>query len=872
MFSLKLLGGVTVEGPAGPLVGRVAQRRRLALLAVLAAGRHRPVSRDHLLALFWPESDSERARHNLAESLYQIRKELGEDAILSIGEDVALNSEVVRSDVVEFEQAVEQGNLQKAAEVYAGPFLKGFHVSGASEFDNWLDGERERLARAYSSTLLELVGEAEAHGNAGEAVEWLRRLAAHDPYDSRVALRLMEALASIGDRGGALRHARVHTRFLHEELEAEPDAQVRAFVDRLRSEPVVTFTRSPDSGGPARDAPRLATAPPVNGEPRPGRPPAGNAGVPPPDVRPAGSFTAWRRSTVRRLAWTAAGLTAAAVMASAVLLSIGDLRPNAKADHDSSSMTGADTWKAIAVLPFENLTGLEEDEAFTNGIHSDLITALSKVRALTVISRAAILPYQDRTMSPQRIGQDLAVDVLLEGGVQRAGQRVRINVQLSDAETGQLLWGESYAQDLTVGNLFAIQGVITERVVALLEATLTEADRKRLVTPPTENITAYDLFHKASQAFDGTRAGNLEEARLLRLALAADSGYAPAWAKLSATYAWRTSLGFAPSTWDSTLVFAQRALDLDPNNADAHVALGVVYWFQGRLKEGERAVRRSLALNPNHALAVRRLAEVYRDRGAFADALQYHLVALRLAPDQLAFRTWVGMTHAHLGDYGTAERWYQSVLTLDPDYLTALEGMAFLQLFRGRADSAGYYGERIAAAHGHEPRGFATAAAIGHYLRDFEWVRRHAGRAIMLADAGAPVRHGVGAGYGTLATTLLGFAYLQAGDSARADALFEESLSFLNDMVSRGADTPRWPYEIGLINMARGDTTSAIVDLESAYERGFRWTWMLELEPMLDPLRSHPRFQQLVERVRVDVAAMRRMVERIQRDGQPIRW
>ena len=868
MFSLKLFGGATIEGPTGPLVGRVAQRRRLALLAVLAVGRQRPVSRDKLLTLFWPETDSERARHSLAESLYQIRKELGDDGVLSIGEDVALNPEVVRSDVAEFEQAVEEGDLQKAADVYAGPFLEAFHVSGASEFEHWLDGERGRLSRMYRSTLLELVREAEAQGSADEAVEWLRRLAAQDPYDSRVALRLMEALVSVGDRGGALRHARVHTRLLHEDLQAEPDAQVHAFAERLRSEPVRTVPAQPDGRDDAHEDPRLATAPPIEGERHTGRPAAEEAGRLQGEGSPGGSSTAPQRSTARHLTWKAAGLITAAVIGSAVIVpSLGGLRPNAKADQDSSSRTVDNTWKAIAVLPFENLTGLEEDNAFTNGIHSDLITALSRVRAMTVISRAAVLPYQDRTTSPQRIGEDLAVDVLLEGGVQRAGQRVRINVQLSDATTGQLLWGESYSQDLTVNNLFAIQSMITERVVALLEASLTEAERERLVvTPPTENLTAYELFHKANLAFDGTRAGNLEEARLLRLALAADSGYATAWARLAATYAWRTSLGFAPAVWDSTLVFANSALDLDPNDADAHVALGVMYWFQGRLQEAERAVQRSLELNPNHALGVRRLAEVYRDRGAFADALEYHLASLRLAPNMLSYRTWIGMTHAHLGDYETAERWYQSVLTLDPDYLTALEGMAFLHLFRGHADSADYYGERIAAAHAHEPRGLATAAAIGHYLRDFERVRRHAERAISLADAGAPVRHGVGAGYGTLATTLLGFTYLRAGDSARANALFEESLSFLKDLVSRGADTPRWPYEIGLIKMARGDTTAAIAELESAYERGFRWTWMLEMEPMLDPLRMHPRFQRLVERVRVDVSAMRQTVERNQRD------
>jgi hypothetical protein len=143
--------------------------------------------------------------------------------------------------------------------------------------------------------------------------------------------------------------------------------------------------------------------------------------------------------------------------------------------------------------------------------------------------------------------------------------------------------------------------------------------------------------------------------------------------------------------------------------------------------------------------------------------------------------------------------------------------------------------------------------AIGHYIGDFERVRRHAERALEIADPEAPVRHGAGIGHGTLATTLLGFASLAAGDSARANALFGESLAFLQAMLADGAHTPRWPYEIALSHAARGDTERAIMQLESAYDLGFRWTWMLQFEPMLATLRGDPRFQRLMERVRADV-------------------
>lgn len=851
MFSLRLLGGAAIHDREGPLGGRVSQRRRLALLSILAIARQRPVSRDRLLALLWPESDTERARHSLADSLYQIRKELGENAILSISDDVLLNAQVVQSDAAMFEESLERGALRDAAEGYAGPFLDGFHV-GVSEFEAWQDAERDRLARMYGSTLRELAADAEAEGHVDEAIEWFRRLGVHEPYDSRVALRLMEALARAGDRAGALRHARAHARLLRDELDVEPDAPVLALAERLRSEQLVTSLAG-DRDEPAGDPslPEKATPAQELDGARQSAPVA-------------------RTATRRPRTWAAAALAMAVVFASGVFLSRSSGAPHSNGDGRGEAVGSGS--RVIAVLPFENLAGSDQDAAFAGGIHNDLITALSRVPGLTVISRAAVLPYQDGPTSPRRIGEDLAVDVLLAGGVQRSGQDVRINVQLSDATTGQLLWAESFARELTMSNLFAIQSGITERVVAFLERSLPDAELVRLGTPPTEDLTAYQLFHQANRAFNGTRAGNLESARLLRLALAADTTQARAWARLAGTYAWRTILGFPTTAWDSALVFAERALELDASDDDAHTARAVVYTFQGRLSDAERILRRVLEINPNHPLAVRRLAEIHRDRGEFDDALRYHLASLRLAPDQLPFRIWVGITYANLGDLATAARWYESVLQLDPAYLWALEGVAFLHLLRGQADSARHHADRFARLHPDEPRGLASAAAIAHYLRDSERTRMYAQRALDSADPGAPIRHGAGAGLGTLTTTLLGFAYLQTGDSAWADRLFEESLSFLDDMVSQGADTPRWPYETGLIRMARGDTTGAIAALDSAYERGFRWTWMLDLEPMLDPLRSHPHFQQLVERMSADVSAMRRTLERGKRGGQPTRW
>jgi DNA-binding SARP family transcriptional activator len=260
MVELKLLGGLAVESPAGPLTGVAAQRKRLALLAILATARAPGVSREKLLGYLWPESGAERARHQLSSAIYELRRALGDAVIVTQGDDVRLNSEVVRSDVGEMEAARASGDLRRAVGLYRGPFLDGFFLSGTPEFERWVDRERDRLADHNARALEELAGAAEQRGDPVEAVQWWKARAAQDPYDTRVAVRLILALEVSGNRAGALQHAAVHERLLRDELGLDTVPEVAALAERLRDEPL--------------DAPDAATAAPTSAAPpdQPGRP------------------------------------------------------------------------------------------------------------------------------------------------------------------------------------------------------------------------------------------------------------------------------------------------------------------------------------------------------------------------------------------------------------------------------------------------------------------------------------------------------------------------------------------------------------------------------------------------------------------------
>jgi len=239
MIRLRTLGPLDLRAVDGEELRTVlAQPKRFALLAYLAVATPRGAhQRDTLIALFWPEQDSEHARNALSQSLHFLRRWLGADVIIGRGADeLALNRDMLWCDAVAFEDALAAGQPKEALELYRGDLLHGFHLSDdAVEFERWLEGERERLMRREVSALQTVAKNAEQAGDFAGAVSWWQRLAARDPYSSRIALGLMRAFEAAGDPGAAVRHARVHETLLKNELDLAPDAEVGAFANRLRS-------------------------------------------------------------------------------------------------------------------------------------------------------------------------------------------------------------------------------------------------------------------------------------------------------------------------------------------------------------------------------------------------------------------------------------------------------------------------------------------------------------------------------------------------------------------------------------------------------------------------------------------------------------
>ena len=251
MIRLQTLGSVFVAADSGqPLGGAASQRRTLALLAALAVAGEGGLSRDKIVGLLWPETDSERARHSLTQALYAARRALEADDLFSVNADVRLNRQRIVCDVNELEAALDAGDLERAVALYTGPFLDGFFLSGAPEFEKWSSLHRWRLEARVAEALERLAEAGETKGDYRRAVEWRKRISAIRPLDSGNTVKLMAALVESGDRAGALQHARVHELLLREQLDLEPDLAVVAFARKLR-EPSQPVTADPGDGGPA---------------------------------------------------------------------------------------------------------------------------------------------------------------------------------------------------------------------------------------------------------------------------------------------------------------------------------------------------------------------------------------------------------------------------------------------------------------------------------------------------------------------------------------------------------------------------------------------------------------------------------------------
>jgi TolB-like protein/DNA-binding winged helix-turn-helix (wHTH) protein/Tfp pilus assembly protein PilF len=456
----------------------------------------------------------------------------------------------------------------------------------------------------------------------------------------------------------------------------------------------------------------------------------------------------------------------------------------------------------VAVLPFENLTGDGTQDYFSDGLTEEMIAQLGRLdpKEFGVIARTSVMHYQHTSEKVDQIGSELGVQYVLEGSVRRDSEKVRINAELIEVAGQRQLWAQQYDRELT--HLLVVQAEIAREIADAIQLTLGNPERSERVSQLTltpQAYQAYDLCLKGLYFWNKRSVPGLQQAiEYFQQAIAKDPNYAPAYAGLANSYALMPGYTLAPAAqyMPKAREAAVRALEIDDNLAEAHVALALILEnYDWDWSTAEKEYRRAIELNPNYVTAHHWYAEFLMWQGRFDEALRESENARRLDPLSLIIATDRGAILYFSRQYDRAIEQFKSVREMDPSF--------------GRV-------HMVIDAYVQQGR-FAEA------LADIEEWRRTSGDEIHTSSR-------------------LAYLYGRMGqkDKARAELRKLEAMN-----KTQSVD----PMPMALAYLGAGNNDAALSSLEQAYAQRSNLLTALKVEPVYDPLRDDPRFQELLGRV-----------------------
>jgi serine/threonine protein kinase/Tfp pilus assembly protein PilF len=555
--------------------------------------------------------------------------------------------------------------------------------------------------------------------------------------------------------------------------------------------------------------------------------------------------------------------------------------------------------KSIAILPFANLSEEKANAYFAEGIQNEIRTKLATVRDLKVISRISTAKYESKPDNLKTVAQELGVSTILEGAVQKAGDKVRVSVQLIDARADTHLWAKSYDRDLK--DILGVESEVAQLIAEALQANLSPSESHGLTAVRTHDTEAYDLFLRAEYEFHQAESSVAAEAydradAFYRQALARDPNFAEATAELARcrlSRHWNVS-PLAPAKLEEVKSIIDRALALAPNSPEAHFALGLFFYWGHRQYENALAeFNRALELQPNNALARQYCAYVYRRRGEWERSVANFKRAQELDPRDALIPGNIGATYQTLRLWKDAERAELRALAIDPHYalaaldllITRLNGTGDIDSARRALDgfpeatkSLTVMSLRGVGAGGDVARIIDTRVYLDvierRFTDAFQALEKEvgnddrarlqllAGRAALRVLAGEP-EAAKSAGEearplletrlreqpdDTFAMTELSWVYLALGrntDALRLSRQAADSISIEKDALTG----PFFQNGLAQIEARAGVPEEAIKRLRrllSIPAGGVTSIARLKIDPVWDPIRNRPDFQQLL--------------------------
>jgi TolB-like protein/Flp pilus assembly protein TadD len=472
-------------------------------------------------------------------------------------------------------------------------------------------------------------------------------------------------------------------------------------------------------------------------------------------------------------------------------------KPAAAISTPTQSQVAAIPQKTIAVLPFENLSRDPDTAYFADGIQEEILGRLSKIADLKVISRTSTQRYKTAPTNLSEIARQLGVANILEGTVQKAADQVRVNVQLINAQNDSHLWADKY--DRKLADIFAVESDIAAKIADTLQAKLTGLERAAIAKRPTTNTEAYELYLKGRFFWNKRTGADLRTAiEYFNQALGTDPGYALAYAGLADSYSLLQPYGGASPTdsFPQAKAAAKKALELDDTLAEAHTSLAyVVEYYDFDLEQAVKEYERAIQLNPNYATAHHWYSNgPLLELGKFDRAIAEGKRAIELDPLSLIINASLGVVYFHARRYDEAITQFRKTLEMDPRFYEAHRCLSMALQLKGQLDEA------IAE--------YRKAAELNDKPFVLAW---------------------------------LGQAYARAGQR-------EEAQKILARLTEEAKSRYVSAYGFALMFLALGDKERAIDELERSY-RNRDSLFGIKVDPMLDDLRGHPRFEALVQKV-----------------------
>jgi len=482
------------------------------------------------------------------------------------------------------------------------------------------------------------------------------------------------------------------------------------------------------------------------------------------------------------------------------LLSIGLFflgRYTAQTPRQSEEASGVIPEKSIAVLPFDNLSGDPDNAYFTEGVQDEILTRLAKVADLKVIARTSTQKFRSAPENLPEIAKQLGVMNILEGSVQKANDQVRVNVQLINALTYAHLWADTYDRRFT--DIFAVESEIAKNVADALQAKLTGSEKSSIAKAPTADPEAYELYLKGRFFWSKRSGADLRKAiEYFNQAIAKDPNYALAYAGLADSYLLLPNYGSASTqeSVPSARAALKKALELDDSLAEAHASSGLLDTFECRLDRAISDFERAIQLKPNYATAHHWLMFGRLSLGHFDQAIEEGKRALKLDPLSPIINADFAWTYFCAQRFDKAERQARKTLEIDPQFFLAHYYLGQVLQFKGHLTEA---------------------------IAEFQ-------KAVDLN--GDPDSLG-----------MLGQAYARNGQKDEAQKIL---LRLNEEAKSRYVA----PYATALVYLGLGEKERALDELERAYQRGdTNYLFVVRVDPMLDDLRGHPRFDALVQKI-----------------------